>query len=343
MLIAILLYPFIRYIVLWFERYYDIYNYRRGPRKHHEYLLYLQCLDDYKNPFRRLERKENKGKKRKVWRNISILSIIIFILIYLPAAIWPAEPPQVEPPQVQVQVRSLENITGMTLSHCFSPEQQYCYYEKQWLGPVDRQTWQPNYFIDEYEDIYFVKQGQKRDDNQHVVVGDNLIKETHLVRTLTRLREKEGERCICPSFLGIYDNMSFIYYHDTTEWIIMNEPVIGEATPGARLINTMVKYPENSAFKQFIPATMTKSEHWDSFSVSFNSPSFQFDSNDVKPLASLNHKLLQYDTIEMKRTEQSQFILRRLDREREMRRISIKLKGDEAMCFIFCQRLASLL
>jgi hypothetical protein len=257
----------------------------------------------------------------------------------LPAAIWPSAPPQIEPPQV----RSLENITGMTLSDCFSPAQQYCYYERQWQGPVDRVTRQPNYFIDEYEDIYFVKWGQKQDQHEHVVVGDNLIKETHLVRTLTRLREKEGERCICPSFLGIYDNMSFIYYHDTKEWIIMNEPVIGEPTTGARLINTLVKYSENSAFRQFLPVMATKSEHWDSFSVSFNSPSFQFDSNDVKPLASLNHKLLQYDTVEMKRTEQTQFILRRLDREREMRRISIKLKGDEAICFIFCQQLSSLL
>lgn len=334
MLLAILLFPFIRYGVTWIERQYDVYQCRQGPRKEKEYSLFLRCRDDDDNPFRRLERKRNK---QKIWRNLSVISLAILFSIHV---VLP-QLNQQQPPEIPPQTIPEPPQLGINMSHCLSSERhQYCYYERQWAGPITRlEEPTPHYFIDQYEDVYFTKWGTKRDSDGNVVLGGNMIKETHLVRTLTRLREKEGERCICPAFLGIMDNMSFIYYHDTKEWIIMNEPLLGEPTTGARLVNTRVKYPDNSAFKQFLPPLAANNEHYDSFSVSFNSPSFQFDSNDVRPLATFNHKLLHYDTVEMKRDEQTQFILRRLDRESEMRRISIKLKGDEAICFIFCQRL----
>jgi hypothetical protein len=299
-------------------------------------------MDDHDNPF---HRKERKMYKDKVWKYLSLISVLFISIYYSIQGCTQVAPRHIEVNsscfQEILTPRTLTNITGIETTHCLSNnESVYCHYTKQWIGPIDEKIRKRNaYFIDEYEDIYFVKNVVKYQENQ-IVMGDDVIKEAQLIRVLTQLREKEGERCICPSFVGIRDNMSFIYYPDTTEWIIMNEPVLGEKMPNARLVNTLIKYPENSIFKKYTQLS-TKNEHYDSFSVSFNSPSFQFDSNDVRPLISYNQKILRHDTIEMKYTEQKQFILRRLDSEKDMKRITIKLKGEEAMCFIHCQQITN--
>lgn len=131
-----------------------------------------------------------------------------------------------------------------------------------------------------------------------VILTRRMILQSEVLLVLQMIQEEEGEDCICPVFLGIRGNLSFLFYNEK-EWIIMYDPFISWHPRDARLIKRRTLFKEDSKFNGFLqePHRRDLYQQYDRFTVTFNSPSGEVG----------------------------------------MQRISLPLGGREAVCFTFCQ------
>lgn len=337
LIISLLLFPILRIGVKFLENKIDIYTLLSPPCTEEEYGKYF------------FARKALKASLRR-WCAIICVVIISCILGFYYRDNASEE---VLNKGVDDARRNLTGLVlGQSLRHCIlrGESGEYCYYKEEWQADeiIQEREEEKLYYVDQFKEIYFSMNTVRRqligdDEDYEIIDGHSVVKEKSLIRTLKRLYENEGERCICPDFLGIRDNISFLYYHEKSDWIILNNPVLGERLANSQLVNTWINYPQNSVFRKFLHRYQykKKNEHYDSFTLSFDSPSYQFDSYDVQLLEEYNAKMFHYETVERHDSQQSIFILKRLSREKHIKRLSIKLKGQDAVCFIFCQRLSS--
>jgi hypothetical protein len=334
LILGLLLFPILRIVVKFLEKKIDIYTRLSPPRTEYDYAQYF------------FGRKILKASLRR-WSAILSIVIISVVLVFYQRGDSFCEPREKEAATMNLT----GSVLGQSLRHCTVRGQsgEYCYYKEEWQnGDITREREEERfYYVDQFEEIYFRLNTVRRQligegEDYEIINGHSIVKEKSLKRTLKRLYEKEGERCICPGFLGIRDNISFLYYHEKSDWIILNNPVLGERLTNSQLVNTWINYPQNSVFRKFLSSDQSqkKNEHYDSFTLSFDSPSYQFDSQDVRLLEEYNAKMFHYETVKMGDAQQNVFILRRLSREKHIKRLSIKLKGQDAVCFIFCQRLS---
>lgn len=79
------------------------------------------------------------------------------------------------------------------------------------------------YYTDYENKIYYTYNIIDKNDR---IVKPNFIERELLLDELDLLRTKHNLSCICPVFLGIVDNVTFLYNTDSKSWIIMNKPYI---------------------------------------------------------------------------------------------------------------------
>lgn len=137
-----------------------------------------------------------------------------------------------------------------------------------------------------------------RHPQEGVILTRRMILQSEVLLVLQKIQGEEGEDCICPVFLGIRGNLSFLFYNEK-EWIIMYDPFVSWHPRDARLIKRRTLFKEDSKFNGFLqePHRRDLYQQYDRFTVTFNSPS----------------------------------------RQEGMQRISLPLGGKEAVCFTFCQ------
>lgn len=123
------------------------------------------------------------------------------------------------------------------------------------------------------------------------------IGEVELMEVLREIQREEEENCICPIFLGIRGNLSFLYYQEK-EWVILFDPYVNWAPRDAIRVKKRVHFKEDSKFNGFLQEPHRRDLYlqYDRFTVTFGSPSLE-----------------------------------------GVKRISLPLEGKDAVCFIYCQ------
>jgi hypothetical protein len=271
-------------------------------------------------------------------------------------------------PPLMEQTPTLDNrsltarLLGLSMRDCLHsrPEDLYCHFTSEWETPVrdgfrysikflaNRDPSWRRFFVDESGEYYYP---------QHLLVdvgsspalmhsGVTLVREGHLTRQLTELHLREGAKCICPAFLGILDNVSFHLYHTNYDkekrWLIMHDPVLYRNSSDARLVLTTPLYGANSPFSAF--SGPSQQAHYETFLVEFSAPNFQFDdahrNQSRATLTGYNNRLYEHYCERGLHWGRKMFILQQLNREKSVDRLRLQLSGEDASCFIYCQRLA---
>jgi hypothetical protein len=245
-------------------------------------------------------------------------------------------------------------VLGLATRHCLTalPQDQYCHHTTEWATPVrdghryaikflaSRDPGWRRYFVDErggyYYTQYVLEHTQPCEEGPPLLHTEvSLVRESHLLRQLGDLQRSTGTRCICPSFLGILDNISFRLYHkpQTREesWLVMHDPVLYRVPSDARLVHTKPLYTESSPFYVFDPFPGKSLTHYDSFVVEFSVP--DSPSQPLTTLTDYNNRLFEHGGGE------KTFILQQLG-QKSVARLRLQLSGDDASCFIYCQRLS---
>ena len=148
-----------------------------------------------------------------------------------------------------------------------------------------------------FSEIVLMKEGEE------VFLKREYIRESVLISLLREVEREEGEDCVCPVFLGIRGNLSFIHYQEK-EWIILFDPSISHHPKDAVIIKKRVHYSEQSRFNGFLqePHRRDLYRQYDRFTVAFDSLSLGGGEQGL-----------------------------------EVKRISLPLEGRDAICFTFCQ------
>lgn len=236
--------------------------------------------------------------------------------------------------------------------------------------------WKPMKFIKEYNEIG----DDNKDDNllQSLVDENNhvsiiLNRHYHSIKTryilplnilldyLTKLRNKYNIECICPKFIGIYDNITFIYNNDENRWLLMYKPYIYKHSILSKKIISMIEYntkedidKEDDEYYHIYYENynkikkITPNNHYDLLYVDFISlnrlnDSIVINHQQREILKDENTKLRNHDIID-------KCIHNEDDKDRRLIFLSNyhyynydvlhdkrMLKRDESICFTFCQ------
>lgn len=151
----------------------------------------------------------------------------------------------------------------------------------------------------EEEGISFKEVVLLRLPSEGVVLTRRWILQSEVLSVLRQIYESEKEDCICPVFLGLTGNLSFLLYQEK-EWIIMYDPFISWHPRDAQLVKRRIVFREESKFNGFLEELHRRElyQQYDKFTVTFYSPS---NTGNIR------------------------------------QRISLPLQGREAVCFTFCQ------
>lgn len=186
-------------------------------------------------------------------------------------------------------------IIGRNITHCNSTNENYsfCYIEdddemsnnfavraRLQLSKPNMKTWdpilnQPTMFRDSKSStttFYLLHDG---DNSSLMLEHDDIVKKLEALRIDEERRNLYGNICICPSYLGIYGNITFFYNDKDATWIIMYNPVIHRNNTLSTLVLSTIKYHFNSNFfdiNQHIRQLydLNNLEHYDSFVVEYN-------------------------------------------------------------------------
>lgn len=266
-------------------------------------------------------------------------------------ALIPEEPVVVA---AAVEARNLPALLlGLVMPDCvyFSGENTYCSFTEEWQSPVrdayryvmrflvPRDPLWRGHYVDEAGDRYFTLHTLR----EPLASGITLVSERRLVETLTSIHRTEATRCLCPLHLGIVDNVSFHLFDssadNSTRWHIMHDPWLVRNTSGASLVHTTVAHTPGSSLMAFVTTPGATHEHYESFTVEFSESTLRLDDVARATLTGYNNRLHEYYTGKM-RQEKEMFILHRVERK-FVDRVRLKLSGEAAACFIYCQRLSA--
>jgi hypothetical protein len=273
-------------------------------------------------------------------------------------------------PMIQQQ-RTSTPVLDFRMNHCLSTSPPapsdtrnatpvYCYVTRAWQQPVASVQYggvvtvtddDRTYFVDSERKLYTTLRtsywlpidtlADTSTTEQHatttLTTGPNIVGESTLKHWLLQNRPDGG--CVCAEQLGIYDNVSFMYYHNrvtgTSQWTVLFEPTIVTGGGIARQHHRRrVKHTvmHDSRF----PVTV---EHDDVFTVSFASSQFKFSSDyEVDELVMYDGKisaLLRQQQKHRPHNETQKAVLRYIPAEK-MTRIALELSGESATCFTYC-------
>lgn len=300
--------------------------------------------------YERVKWRERKSLLRILSLTLALLPLSLFLIHQTPSMILEESlscPPPL-PPIIQYQTiyapRERESIAeNGNLSRCLSQKSGEFCYSKRLCNQTMRDAYKyrdggefvyhhrggeerlNDYFIDQYGQYHQSLFMMSRGEEDEIVMRREIVAESFFISHLDEIEKREGEKCICPTFLGVYDNISFIHYKGR-EWIMMNEPSLGRVPSDAKLIKTRIYFSKNSLFHEFVsPLDRTRLfEHYDKFEVTFSSLSYRMSGEEMNHLVELN------------RGKGETFIFYKIPGQ-YTRRITLLLEGDSAICFTFCQ------
>ncbi len=185
-----------------------------------------------------------------------------------------------------------------------------------------------------------------------------MVNRVHLKNKLESIRRDEEKRglggsiCICPSYLGIYGNITFIYNDKDLVWYIMYNPMIQRNNTLSTLVLSTIRYHFNSNFfviNQHIQQlyNLNDLEHYDSFVVQYDidpivhihSDEGDIDSSDsgntldsaTNPIEALSHM-----NNKVKKMENSPILLAKI---KTFEKTAVHLSANNAICFTYCDAL----
>jgi hypothetical protein len=211
------------------------------------------------------------------------------------------------------------------------------------------------YFTDVEQHVYRVYRTLSKGDTQPRA---KLVRMDTLREWLESLRLHQQVQCVCPVFLGIVDNVTFLYDAATAQWLAMREPVVvRNETRGNQVASTLVyeavRFSANPLYrnyKHYVDDVMRGNSHlrhYASYDVSYWSDGYSSEAAAAAAAAvgaqyeMYDRRLLEYDTVERclsaddARDRSILLVLHRVHGERE-RRVR-HLSGEQAICFNFCQ------
>ena len=178
-----------------------------------------------------------------------------------------------------------------------------------------------------------------------------------LLHWLESLRVHQKLDCICPVFLGLCDNVTFLYDTAEARWIIMREPYVTRNESRVPLIESTLVYdahfswrnPLYNNYRRFTSQIMheqAKQRHYASYEVSFREDAPVVDAKPVDDDATLQYRLydtllLQHDTVKKgltaedtrERTILMTMHMPGIGAHPRQRRV---LSQQSAICFHFC-------
>ena len=186
--------------------------------------------------------------------------------------------------------------------------------------------------VDEEDTVYYPLEfvvPQKENSPETVLISRYVTDE----QLLTLLRKESVDTCICPLFLNIVSNVSFLYDESEKRWMVMREATLYRNNSFAELVASTITYNERSRFftkhKQW-QSLVGEFVHYDSFVVEY--------TEDVPPPEAVNVNVAEanYRLRENAYTKASIFKRGGVDRQRKQ----IHVSGSEAICFVYCDTLA---
>lgn len=179
--------------------------------------------------------------------------------------------------------------------------------------------------------------------------------EQELIPLLTYIHHEELSRgavtqhpCLCPLFLNIVANVSFLFDTSEQRWVVMAQPVLVKNNSFADLVASTVSSNEKSLFYKahtYWQRYMSGSGemiHYDSFVVEYTEPSMQLLGEmgldlrqELSQLDNLNKKLKdgEFDKASLfyRPNEAATAV--------QLQRKKMHVSGNDAACFIYCDTL----
>lgn len=200
----------------------------------------------------------------------------------------------------------------------------------------------PHLLVDRHVAAYFVTTSiEPREGGK---AARRLVSYAGLINELERLRVEDERRghqanrpCICPVFLGLVTNTTLLYREDGNNWLVMHQPVIARNNSFAsQLVSTMrhhfnsVLFPLSQRVGQvFGAARLSDLVHYDTIVVEYSVAAPE-DATLVQ-LGELDGRL--------RRLSQRPVLLAQVD---QFNRVQQQLTGNDAICFVYCDRVNSL-
>lgn len=220
---------------------------------------------------------------------------------------------------------SLQRLTNYSIESCHVANHSvpYCFL-------VDDRAYSPEPILDEHQAvIYGLALRHPTLLAKDIGVENGWLKRyinlnTQLVPLLEQLYRDEIKRdypCLCPHFLNIGSNVTFIYDESEARWWILLNPVIHRNNTFAELISSSVSYSKDSLFHKYMSAEVI---HYDSFIIEYDD--FVRPALDMSELVELNRL-----------AREAQLDLALFYRLERLERKQMHLSGSAAICYIYCE------
>ncbi len=184
------------------------------------------------------------------------------------------------------------------------------------------------------------------DSKETTVIRRYVKAETELISLLMNLHAKEASHtpltqpCICPLFLNIVNNVSFLYETTTDTWTVMTNPIIYRNNSFAELVASVITYSPLSLFaakhKRWQALAPMILVHYDSFVVEYTEPA---SSSFAEPLIEQSAKEAAHYQEKLKEASFVKAGVFHRTQEAEIVRKQVHLSGNNAVCFVYCNTL----
>jgi hypothetical protein len=175
--------------------------------------------------------------------------------------------------------------------------------------------------------------------------GSRLLSSAVLQQRLEMLRQEEETHglsdapCVCPPFLGLLDNLT-VLYRGSNGWLVMPRPSIRRVNVGASEVRSTVHYHFNSVLydlnlrlQQWLaPGDVV---HYNTFIVEYDAPAQQEPSDALHELHGRLDAFYRRQSTQFPDGRHGIELLQRVPVERQ----TVQLKGNDAICYIYCDRM----
>ena len=180
-----------------------------------------------------------------------------------------------------------------------------------------------------------VEAGVTEQDTRETMVARHYINvENDLIPLIMHIHNEEvaSHPCICPLFLNIVSNLSFLYDSGESRWLVMANPTIYRNNSFAELVASNINYNKRSFFfnkymrwQSLIPQELI---HYDSFVVDYIEPVFSELVVTGSTTTTLNQP-----------KELGVSLFSRVQTTTTLHK-QVHLSGDNAVCFVYCDALS---
>lgn len=169
---------------------------------------------------------------------------------------------------------------------------------------------------------------------------DKLINKNELIQKLEEIRNDDPIPCICPSYIGIIGNYSFIYNDIDQEWIILYKPFLSRNNTFSDLKKSNIRYDKGT--NQFIRHEYIKNLinytiqdeyylHYESFIITSI-----VNNNNNDNIQSIEEKEENEKEIIIENEENLILKKNKIDLNKIMK---MTLKESDSICFVHCENI----